>query len=739
MCIGGAPVNLSVSGGTTYTWSPTTGLSSTTGSAVTANPSVTSTYAVTGATSGCTGRGAVTITVNSLPAKPVVVGSITYCQNSSSVALTASANTGNTLTWYTAFPLSGGSTTAPIPSTVNAGTFTYYVTQTNPTTGCISDTSKIEVLVTPDIANNTISANQTICAGSSVAVLSSGSLSGGTGSYTFQWQQSADNGTTWTNIVGATNTTYNPGNLAAGIYQYRRLVTSGQCNNISNAVSIIVTAKPTVRVTASSNPICEGSSTSLTANGATTYLWSPSSAINATTGSSVIASPTTNTTYQVIGTINGCVDTASIDVTVIARPVKPTAVRSVEYCVNASASVLGATAAPGNTLTWYTSFPLTAGSAVPPRPLTSTTGTFTYFVTQTNSNGCVSDTAIITVNVRPLPSVNFDLPVGICMPNGVANFTNRTIIADNSALSYTWNFGDNSPVSTTINSNHVYDNSGSYSVVLTAASPYGCTNSLQKQLSSFYEKPVADFDVNPTTFCQGQENFFTDKSNPSASTITKWWWDFGDNKTDATKNPTHRYSRPDTFNVKMVVTTAIGCVSDTLDKDVIVYLQPRIDAGPSFVVPIGTTIQFKATVNDTTSVRLNWTPAGDLSDPTALRPSITVVQNQTYTLTAVGAGNCIAVDTLSVRILKQIEVPNVFSPNGDGTNDYWLIPNLADYPDAKVEVYNRWGQQVLLSYGYSKPWDGNYLGKALPLATYYYVITLNNGLKPVTGSVTIIK
>jgi gliding motility-associated-like protein len=116
-----------------------------------------------------------------------------------------------------------------------------------------------------------------------------------------------------------------------------------------------------------------------------------------------------------------------------------------------------------------------------------------------------------------------------------------------------------------------------------------------------------------------------------------------------------------------------------------------------------------------------------------------VTKNETYTLTAVGQGNCTATDQLTVRILKQIEVPNAFSPNGDGINDRWAIPNLADYPGSKVEVFNRWGQQIFLSYGYNSPWDGSYLGKPLPLATYYYIITLNNGFAPVTGSVTIIK
>ena len=100
------------------------------------------------------------------------------------------------------------------------------------------------------------------------------------------------------------------------------------------------------------------------------------------------------------------------------------------------------------------------------------------------------------------------------------------------------------------------------------------------------EKPVADADINPDVLCQGQDNFFIDRSNPMGSTITTRWWNFGDGTAPASgPNPTHRYSQPGNYTVQLVVTTAIGCVSDTFRQDVLVYLQPRIDAGPSFVVP----------------------------------------------------------------------------------------------------------------------------------------------------------
>jgi gliding motility-associated-like protein len=84
-------------------------------------------------------------------------------------------------------------------------------------------------------------------------------------------------------------------------------------------------------------------------------------------------------------------------------------------------------------------------------------------------------------------------------------------------------------------------------------------------------------------------------------------------------------------------------------------------------------------------------------------------------------------------------VPNVFSPNGDGINDSWEVTNLIDYPGALVEVYNRYGQQVFYSSGYTQPWDGKLKSSPLPVGTYYYVITLKNGFKPITGSVTIVR
>ena len=73
----------------------------------------------------------------------------------------------------------------------------------------------------------------------------------------------------------------------------------------------------------------------------------------------------------------------------------------------------------------------------------------------------------------------------------------------------------------------------------------------------------------------------------------------------------------------------------------------------------------------------------------------------------------------------------------------WHIGNIELYPDALVEVFNRWGDRIFAAKNYtnawSSAWNGNYEGKPLPSATYYYVITLNNGESPYKGNVTIVR
>jgi gliding motility-associated-like protein len=88
----------------------------------------------------------------------------------------------------------------------------------------------------------------------------------------------------------------------------------------------------------------------------------------------------------------------------------------------------------------------------------------------------------------------------------------------------------------------------------------------------------------------------------------------------------------------------------------------------------------------------------------------------------------------------KLEVPNAFSPNGDGINDEWEISGTGWYPDLEVTVFNRWGQTVWRSgRGYPVPWDGRFRGKALPVDSYHYYLDRHDGSRPVVGTITIVR
>jgi gliding motility-associated-like protein len=103
-------------------------------------------------------------------------------------------------------------------------------------------------------------------------------------------------------------------------------------------------------------------------------------------------------------------------------------------------------------------------------------------------------------------------------------------------------------------------------------------------------------------------------------------------------------------------------------------------------------------------------------------------------------------DDIGCNLTVQVEVDptigcffiaNALTPNGDGSNDFWLIGGLEFFPDAKVQVFNRWGQVVFESTGYPSPWDGTFEGELLPVADYYFIIDYSKDFDPIMGTVTI--
>ncbi len=178
---------------------------------------------------------------------------------------------------------------------------------------------------------------------------------------------------------------------------------------------------------------------------------------------------------------------------------------------------------------------------------------------------------------------------------------------------------------------------------------------------------------------------------------------------------------------------------DTDTVNVTVYPRLGLDAGNDTSVIESQSI----TINTTGGpyVSYNWEPATGVDDTNSANPTISILQTTTYMVSAETDQGCIDRDTITISLAERLTIYNAFSPNGDGINDYWDIDYANLYPDITVEVFNRWGERLFSSKGYSddKRWDGSFNGTDVPVGTYYYVVVPYPGASALTGPITIVR
>ncbi|WP_299287337.1 PKD domain-containing protein [uncultured Mucilaginibacter sp.] len=190
--------------------------------------------------------------------------------------------------------------------------------------------------------------------------------------------------------------------------------------------------------------------------------------------------------------------------------------------------------------------------------------------------------------------------------------------------------------------------------------------------------------------------------------------------------------------ITYIFTAQNGC-ADTVSKQITVYPTPKVNAGKDILIPEGESATLNATASGN-KLTYKWTPSTGLNFDNILNPVARPNVNTIYKLTVSSAdGGCTIADEVMVTVLKAPVIPNTFTPNNDGINDIWNIQNLDSYPDVTVEIYNRYGQQIYYSKGYSIPWDGRYKGAELPVGTYFYVINPGSGRSRMAGPITIIR
>ncbi len=209
------------------------------------------------------------------------------------------------------------------------------------------------------------------------------------------------------------------------------------------------------------------------------------------------------------------------------------------------------------------------------------------------------------------------------------------------------------------------------------------------------------------------------------------WQEAGNVLSSETKN-TLNVVKSGNYAVKV---TKNGCVSTSdIVKVVGISADEKIvlEAGKDTTILAGESVKLKA--NSTNAIYFNWTPASSLSDATIQQPIARPLETTQYTITASNEAGCLVTASVTINVQPPLYIPNAFSPNGDGLNDDWEIENIGLYTDTTVEVFNRWGNTVFFSKGYSEPWKAE--GVEIT-TTYSYVIKTK--FKTYRGLITVFR
>ena len=302
-------------------------------------------------------------------ATPVVAtNSFTYCQGATATALTANALIGNSLRWYTQ-PTGGTfTTTAPVPSTTTAGTYTYYVSQAN-----VGNDESMRAAIT--VVVNALPATPTITASGSTTFCTGGSV---------DLTSSAATGNTWsTNATTTTITVSTTGNYTVTVTD------ANGCVSASTPISVNVSNAPTPTISASSTQACSGDVVTVTASAADSYSWS--------TGETTQSIQVSNTAsvFVTVTNANACNGVGQSATTNITFTATPTAAGSFTTAGNIVTFTNTSTGAAS--YSWdFGDF--TNSSATAPAHAYAANGAYT--VTLTAINGNCSSTATFEISIE---------------------------------------------------------------------------------------------------------------------------------------------------------------------------------------------------------------------------------------------------------------------------------------------------------------------------------------------------
>ncbi len=321
--------------------------------------------------------------------------------------------------------------------------------------------------------------------------------------------------------------------------------------------------------------------------------------------------------------------------------------------------------------------------------------------------------------------VNFDYEIA-CVGNATSFIS--TSESTDVIVSQEWDFNNDGLFNDASGSslNFLFPAAGTYNVGLRIATQTGLAKALYRQVV-VADIPLADFSASNT--CVGNYTEFTNLSIIRADDAAEYVWKFGDGSDWSTvSNPIHTYNSPGIYNVTLIVNSSFGCSNTTVKN---VSIKPI----PDFY------IEFSGDTVFTEGESITVNAIGDFDQAIwsngVTGNSVVLTEGGGYTV-EVSKDGCLNSASFSLQVIDKVGITNLFTPNGDGYNEYWKIFHIENLIPCSVSIYDRSGAEVYSTTNYLNDWNGTYNGQPLPEGTYYYILKCNDGIVK-KGAITIIR
>jgi gliding motility-associated-like protein len=352
-------------------------------------------------------------------------------------------------------------------------------------------------------------------------------------------------------------------------------------------------------------------------------------------------------------------------------------------------------------------------------------GTYHISLTVTSKDTCSLN---LTKDFIVSGQANFAAPIMAC-PADTVVFTDKTDGAIKATSAWHWDFGDGD-TSAVQSSKHPFINPGDYNVVLTVKGHNGCSTTSYAQNIHINKKPDASFTNSPPV-CETKAITFTDTSIPKEGNIVAWNWDFGDGTTSNLQSPVHTFTPFNTYNIKLIVTTDLGCSSVAYVKALVVNPQPVA----SFIIPdvcVSDGAAFFNAKSDANAISYVWNFGDNASNISATNPNTatgltvshhyTTAQLYTATLTVTTANGCVADTVKQFRVNGSSPKAdfNVLNGNALCSSNEVIFTNKTTIPgfgDAvtSVDMYYDYANNPTVKTHYERPAYGQALRHLYPL------------------------